>query len=158
MVAPIVSVAGEQTAIHKTFLRVDGSGKADLSKEEQREVCGPMKGGAVRLSPVAETLMVGEGIETCLSATQASMKPAWAALSTSGLMALILPPVVHTVIILVDNDLNGAGERAARTVAQRWVAEGRSVRLAIPPITGTDFNDVIMGRGCARITEACNAV
>jgi hypothetical protein len=81
---------------------------------------------------------------------QATMMPAWAALSTSGLVALILPPVAHTVIVLVDNDLNGAGERAARTVAQRWLAEGRRVRLAIPPIPGTDFNDVIMGRNYAR--------
>jgi hypothetical protein len=51
MIAPIVNVAGEQTAIHKTFLKPDGSGKADLPKEEQRETCGPMKGAAVRLAP-----------------------------------------------------------------------------------------------------------
>jgi len=29
--------------------------------------------------------MVGEGIETCLAAMQATGNPAWAALSTSGL-------------------------------------------------------------------------
>jgi putative DNA primase/helicase len=158
MVAPIVNVAGAQIAIHKTFLRPDGSGKADLPKTEQRETRGPMKGSAVRLAPIAETLMVGEGIETCLSAMQATMMPAWAALSTSGLMALILPPVVRELIILVDNDVNGAGERAARSAAERWLAEGRRVRLAIPPVPGTDFNDVITGRGYARITEVCNAV
>jgi len=34
MLAPIVNVAGEQIALHKTFLKPDGSGKADLPKAE----------------------------------------------------------------------------------------------------------------------------
>ena len=52
MVTPIVDAAGEQIAVHKTFLRPDGSGKTDLPREEQRETCGPMKGGAVWLAPL----------------------------------------------------------------------------------------------------------
>ena len=43
-------------------------------------------GGAVRLAPAAEKLMVGEGIETVLAAMQATGMPGWAALSTSGLV------------------------------------------------------------------------
>jgi hypothetical protein len=45
------------------------------------------------------------------------------------------------------------GERAARTAAQRWLAEGRRVRLAMPPEPGTDMADVLAGRGYARIAE-----
>jgi len=72
--------------------------------------------------------------------------PAWAALSTSGLVALALPPIVRRVVILADHDANGAGERAARAAAARWLAEGRLVRLALPPEPGSDFNDVLVGR------------
>jgi phage/plasmid primase-like uncharacterized protein len=96
-------------------------------------------------------LLIGEGIETCLAVMQATALPAWAALSTSGLVALVLPPVVRTVMIIADNDANGAGERAAWTAAQRWLAEGRRVRIALPPEPGTDFNDVLLGRDHARI-------
>jgi putative DNA primase/helicase len=74
----------------------------------------------------------------------ATANAAWAALSTSGMVALALPAIVREVIILADNDRSGAGERAARTAAQRWLAEGRNVRLALPPELGTDFNDVLI--------------
>ena len=56
--------------------------------------------------------MVGEGIETCLAAMQATGHPAWAALSTSGLRALDLPDDVRDVIVLADGD--DPGEAAAR--------------------------------------------
>jgi hypothetical protein len=48
---------------------------------------------------------------------------------------------------------NGAGERAARAAAQRWLGEGRNVRLALPPEPGTDFADVLLGHAYARIHE-----
>jgi putative DNA primase/helicase len=96
--------------------------------------------------------MIGEGLETCLSAVQATGMPAWAALSTSGMVALILPASVRTVIILADHDRSGAGERAARTAAVRWLAEGRRLRIALPPEPGTDFAD-LLGRAYARIDK-----
>jgi hypothetical protein len=86
--------------------------------------------------------MVGEGIETCLSAMMAKGIPAWAALSTSGLRALDLPDHVRDVIVLADGD--AAGEAAARNCAFRWKREGRRVRIARPP-AGMDFNDLLIG-------------
>jgi putative DNA primase/helicase len=148
MVARITNVDGELIGIHRTFLRPDGSGKADV--DPQKAMLGLARGGAVWLAPAAETLMVAEGIENGAAAMQSSGMPAWAALSTSGMIGLILPAVIRTVVILADNDIDGAGERAARTAAQRWLIEGRRVRLAMPPVPGTDFNDVIQGRGYAR--------
>jgi phage/plasmid primase-like uncharacterized protein len=53
---------------------------------------------------------------------------------------------VRQVIILADHDSSGAGEHAARVAAQRWLAEGRRVWIAMPPEPGTDFNDVLVGR------------
>lgn len=110
---------------------------------------GRAAGGAVRLAPAAETLMLGEGLETALAAMTATTLPAWAALSTSGLMTLALPAIVQRVVILADNDANGAGERAACTAAARWLAEGRRVHFAMPPAGGTDFNDMLIDRGRA---------
>lgn len=138
---------GEPVGIHRTFLAPDGNGKARL--ESQKMMLGPCRSGAVRLADAGELLMVGEGIETCLAAMQASRLPAWAALSTSGLRALDLPKDVRDVIVLADGD--EAGETAARDCALRWKRQGRRVRIARPP-QGMDFNDMLLGRG-PRIEE-----
>ncbi len=132
---------GTPLAIHRTFLARDGRGKAPV--DPAKMMLGPCRGGAVRLADPGDVLMVGEGIETCLAAMQATGQPAWAALSTSGLRTLDLPASVRDVIILADGD--DPGEAAARDGALRWMQEGRRVRIARPP-RGMDFNDVLMGR------------
>lgn len=132
---------GTPIAIHRTFLARDGGGKAPV--DPTRMMFGPCRGGAVRLAQAGDVLMVGEGIETCLSAMQATGHPAWAALSTSGLRALDLPDAVREVIVLADGD--DPGEAAARDCALRWRGQGRHVRIARPP-RGMDFNDVLLGR------------
>ena len=93
---------------------------------------GPCRGGAVRLAPAGDVLLVGEGIETCLAAMQATGMPAWAALSTSGLRTLDLPKGVGEVIVLADGDPGGEAA-APRPAALRWKSEGRRVRIARPP-------------------------
>jgi putative DNA primase/helicase len=132
---------GAPVAVHRTFLARDGGAKAPV--DPQKMMLGPCRGGAVRLADPGEVLMVGEGIETCLAAMQASGHPAWAALSTSGLRALDLPKDVRDVIVLADGD--EAGEAAARDCALRWKREGRRVRIARPP-QGMDFNDMLSGQ------------
>jgi putative DNA primase/helicase len=128
-------------AVHRTFLARDGRGKAPV--EPQKMMLGPCRGGAVRLAARGVGMMVGEGIETCLAAMQATGQPAWAALSTSGLRGLDLPTDVREVAILADGD--EPGEAAARDAALRWRREGRRVRIARPP-QGLDFNDLLLGR------------
>jgi hypothetical protein len=132
---------GTPLAIHRTYLGRDGAGKAPV--EPQRMMLGPCNGGVVRLADASDVLMVGEGIETCLAAMQATGNPVWAALSTSGLRALDLPKDVRDVIVLADGD--EAGEAAARDCAWRWKREGRRVRIARPP-QGLDFNGLLTGR------------
>jgi hypothetical protein len=141
MIALVLRGTDDQPlGIHRTFLAADGRGKATV--EPERLLLGPCRGGAVQLAPVShgDTLLVGEGIETTLTAMQASGHPGWAALSTSGLRALVLPPRVRQVIVLADGD--DPGEAAAVAAAQRWVNEGRQVRIARAP-RGQDFNDVL---------------
>ena len=128
-------------AIHRTFLARNGVGKALV--DSQKLMLGPCRGGAVRLAEPTDTLMIGEGIETCLAAMQETGHPAWAALSTSGLRGLDLPSQVRYVIVLADGD--DPGEAAARESAMRWKTDGRHVRIARPP-KGMDFNDMLMDR------------
>jgi hypothetical protein len=138
MVALVTNGAdGTPLAIHRTFLGRDGGGKASV--EPQKMMLGPCRGGVVRLAEPTELLMVGEGIETCLAAIQATGHPAWAALSTSGLRSLELPNCVRDVVVLADGD--DPGEEAAQACAGRRKREGRRVRIARPP-RGMDFNDL----------------
>ena len=137
---------GTPMGIHRTFLARDGEGKAPV--ESEKMMLGPCCGGAVRLADPGDVLMVGEGIETCLAAMKATGHPAWAALSTSGLKALVLPPEIKSVIVLADGD--EAGEAAAQKCAERWKRQGRLVRIARPP-KGMDFNDMLLSR--ARSTK-----
>jgi putative DNA primase/helicase len=142
MVAGITDAADRPVGVHRTFLARDGRGKAPV--EPARLSLGPTSGSAVRLAPATAEILVGEGIETCLTAMQATGRPAWAALSAGGLRALVLPPVVRSIVILADNDDGGEGKDAAQEAAQRWLQEGRRVRVALPP-AGCDFNDLLRG-------------
>ncbi len=149
MVAAIVDRNGDQIAVHKTFLRPDGANKAALPKEQQRETCGPMKGGAVRLaSPRPDcTLLVGEGIETVLSAMQLFELPGWAAICAGGIEALDLPRNILNVTIAADSDASLTGQRAALIARERWEREGRHVEILAPPAAGMDFNDILQAAG-----------
>ena len=142
MVALVTNGAdGMPVAIHRTYLARDGSGKAPI--DPQKMMLGPCRGGAVRLAGPGDVLMIGEGVETCLAAMQASGHPAWAALSTSGLRSLDLPTNVRDVIVLADGD--EAGDAAVHDCGSRWKRQGRRVRVARPP-QGMDFNDMLLGR------------
>ncbi len=130
-------------AVHRTFLNQDGSEKAPV--RNPKKLFGRVKRGAVRLAPATETLVIGEGIETCLSVMEATGLPAWAALSSSFLPAVLLPemPLASTVIIAADND--GAGMSAAGRAMGIWREDGRKVFVAKPPGSINDFNDLLRG-------------
>jgi putative DNA primase/helicase len=138
MVAAVQNADGTIVAIHRTFLKGDGSGKAAV--EFQKMMLGPCAGGAVRFGRPASVIAIAEGIETALSIAQACPDLAvWAALSASGIRALRLPQVVGEVIIAADGD--DAGESAAQVAAQRFLREGRLVRIG-RPIGSKDFNEM----------------
>jgi hypothetical protein len=50
-----------------------------------------------------------------------------------------------TIIMCADHDANSTGLKAAQLAAQKWIAEGRCVKITIPPHENTDFNDVLRG-------------
>jgi phage/plasmid primase-like uncharacterized protein len=140
MVAEVVDATGAFLAVHRTFLLRDGSGKASV--EPQRASLGSPWSGAVRIDPIAEELVIGEGIETSASAGRLLNLRAWAAISAGNMaQGLMLPAEVRRVVIAADAD--PPGERAARSAALRWQRECRTVEIARPDVPGFDFNDVL---------------
>ena len=159
MIALVEHVEFDSVVIHRTWLQADGAAKASF--RDPRLSLGPVGGAAIRLAEARadQPLIVAEGIETAASAMLVMGWPGWAALSASGIERLILPPLplAATVFIAADNDPSGTGERAARAAAERWIAEGRKVRIALPPVLGSDWNDVLLGKDRYELREACNA-
>jgi hypothetical protein len=134
---------GDGFAVHRTYLRTDGSGKAALAPDKM--MLGAVAGGAVRLTDGPGRLVVAEGIETALSLACGLLSgPAriWAALSTSGMQSLRLPDIPGRLCIAPDGDK--AGQGAALTLADRASREAWAVSILSPP-TGGDFNDVLCG-------------
>ena len=130
-------------AVHCAYLNENGS-KADGNPP--RAFFGPVAGAAVRIGNLrpGEWLALGEGVETSASVTVACKFPAWAALSAGGLTQLLLPPEATHVLICADNDATGVGQQAAYDAASRFLTEGRRVRVALPPTTGSDLNTMLL--------------
>lgn len=128
-------------AVHRTYLRADGSGKADA--EPAKAMLGSTQGGAVRLSRAGGSLVVAEGIETALSLCSGLLRApaaAWAALSTSGLRGLHLPRQPGRITIASDGDK--PGRDAAHALAARAYALGWAVSL-LPAPAKRDWNDIL---------------
>lgn len=136
-------IENEPRAVQATWLAVDGSAKAAV--EPARKTFGSAGGAAVRLIEGDDVLVVGEGVESVLSAIQALGEGGYALLGTSGLKAIALPEIwrARRVIIAADNDESGAGLKAAHEAARRLVEDRGflDVCIALPPDAGTDFND-----------------
>jgi putative DNA primase/helicase len=140
MMALVLDVAGSPMALHRTYLKPDGTGKADA--DPPRAGLGAHAGGAIRLHTAAPELVIAEGIETSASAGRLLGLPAWAAISAGNLArTLALPHEVRAVVIAADPD--PPGMRAANAAAARWQAEGRRVRIATPNKPECDFNNLL---------------
>lgn len=138
---------GEGFAVHRTFLRADGTGKAPV--EPAKAMLAATAGGAVRLAHGPGRLVVGEGIESTLSLLSGLLDgPAtvWATLSTSGMRGLHLPPQPGRLTVACDGD--EPGRAAAFALAERAHALGWAVGI-LDPGDGLDFNDVLTGKAVA---------
>jgi len=134
-------------AVHRTYLRPDGSGKASI--DPNKMMLGATAGGAVRLADGPSRLAVGEGIESTLSLLCGLLDgpvTAWAALSTSGLRGLHLPARPGRLTIACDGD--GPGREAGHALAERAHALGWAVGI-LDPGDGRDWNDILTGKAVA---------
>jgi len=129
MIARVQDVHGEIRAVHRTYLDQSGPGKALVATP--KKAFGAVRGGAIRLIDLGETLALAEGVETALAVQEATATAAWATLGASGMRTVVLPPQVQRVEIWVDRD--EAGRQAADALAVRLHREGRVVFLILPP-------------------------
>lgn len=146
MIAPVTDMDGRSIAAHVTYLTGSASKNAVGANGKARRMFGKVGGGLVALKPAdpKRPFIIGEGIETALSAMQITGFPGGAALS-AGNMAKIDPPKCSEVIIAADADKPGI--EAAEQLAGRLAAAGYKVRIATPTTTGNDWNDELTARG-----------
>ncbi|MFG1464198.1 toprim domain-containing protein [Xanthobacter sp. DSM 24535] len=134
-------------AAHLTFIGADAL-KAPI--EPPRLFVGSPGGGGVCLSIGPGPTVIGEGIESTLSA--ARMLPGhgtvWAALSASGMAMFRLPDSAGQLVIAVDADQ--VGRDAGHVLGKRALAMGWHVSWAEPP-DGLDWNDVLQDKQEGRL-------
>ncbi|MDP2228319.1 MAG: toprim domain-containing protein [Moraxellaceae bacterium] len=156
MLAAITDGAGQHVGTHRTWLARDGYGmwhKAPL--RDPKKTLGRYAGGfiplwrgasgkALREAPAGEALAMAEGIETALSVALACPElRVVAAVALANMGSVILPASVAHVILCADNDADNPKAAAMlERAADRFVAQGRDVRIARPPV-GKDFNDTL---------------
>ena len=139
MVAAITGADRKVLAVQRTFLRVDGRGKANVN--EPKLSLGAMGAGAVRLGPAGPVLGIAEGVESGLSAAQLFGLPIWCSLSCSRLDRLWLPPETLEVHIFGDNGTRG--HEGAERAAKAYQTQGRRVVVRFPPERFGDWNDAL---------------
>ena len=140
MVAMVQAPDGSFTGVHVTYLLPDGSNKRrDLPND--RLVFGCPAAGAIRLAAALDDLAVGEGIESTVSYMQEFGVAGWAAINTSGVRSIILPPppLAFMVTLIGENDA-GPSEKAIAAATARLRLEGRLVGSAFPSEEFKDFN------------------
>ncbi|AQQ03931.1 DNA primase [Roseibium algicola] len=148
MVAAVTDLGGRQTGAHRTWLAVDGSGKAVV--ETPRRAMGDLLGHGVRFGVAQDVLAAGEGIETVLSARSAGVElPVLAALSAAHLAAIQFPKGLRRLYVLCDRD--PAGEGAWEVLLAR-AAEAGIEALVLTSRLG-DFNDDLRCDGIDALRE-----
>jgi hypothetical protein len=128
-------------AVHRTALTTENP-----PRRIDRKSLGPTTGGAIKISPDHEVhsgLLIGEGIETVLSASkQFQFKPVWSLIDKNGVAKFPVLSGIESVTIAVDNDPGGDGQRAAAECVQRLTQAGVEVITAQTNLV-SDFNDFI---------------
>jgi hypothetical protein len=157
MVAAVRNRAGDVTAVHCTFLRRDGAGKADV--ENPKLMFGEVRGSVIRiargrhnetpeeaaLSGRRTILVVTEGVEDALSVALALPEArVWAATSLGNLGNV---PVDHAcvgrVVVAADNDWQTP---KAIEAFERAIEQLQLTGIAISVMRahdGKDFNDLL---------------
>lgn len=141
LIVPIEEDAGV-VAIHRTFLRPDGRGKAEMS--EPKWMLGNPGSGAVRWGgvPTDGVLRLAEGVEDAASVMNmlGAGLSVWPVLGIERYQAVAIPESVHTVVIYSQH--GGEAARAIERATPHLTAHGRQLIIKPPPHAG-DWNDLL---------------
>jgi Toprim domain-containing protein len=137
LIAPFRSIDSDSiTGIHRIALNDDGSKRG-------RRMLGVVRRTAIKLDQInGHSLVIGEGVETCMAARQLRLKPVWALGSVGAISFFPLLDGIKELIVLGEHD--EASTRAADICISRWRKAGRRVRIAIPDPGYSDFNDILI--------------
>lgn len=137
LIAACQDTQGAVVGVQRIFLQRDGS-RAPLPRPKLS--LGAIKGGALRLGPVADQIIVCEGPED--GVTLHEMFPTtsvWVALGSGNMPFMILPESVRRVLVAGDN--NASGRRAAQDACEVFRSQGRNAGSIFPDAAYEDFND-----------------
>ena len=178
MLAAVQRPSGSVMGVHRTWIDVDrprGKARIELAGQPQpvKKTWGSIKGGAIRLHTPSgdwDTLVMGEGIETTLTALVSGRYPGaafWAGVSLGNIAgrrrsgpglkfaglpdmqdaAAFVPPLwVRQLVLIEDGDSEPKFTRASMlSGARRAMAciPGLSARI-VPCPDGEDLNDVLL--------------
>lgn len=133
------AITCEPMSLHRTWIGPDGSKRGTPPRMLLK---GHTKiGGVVMLWPseaVTHGLAVAEGIETALAAGHVNT-PVWSLIDAGNLAQFPVLDGIDALTIFADHD--NAGMNAAQSVATRWRAAGREVRVFMPRTKGHDVAD-----------------
>lgn len=182
MLAAVMSPRDAVAGVHRTWIDLDRpKGKARITHKGEdlaaKKTLGSIKGGAIRLQlrPPARLMVMGEGIETTLTACVADDRPHtafWAGVSLGNMAgrrilrgtgmkyagvpdltdetAFIPPPWVEHLVFIQDGDSEPRATRA------QLVAGLRRARAMVPGVArisivhageGRDLNDILIDEG-----------
>jgi putative DNA primase/helicase len=143
LLAAFRSIDGEDiTAVHR--IRLD---QPQSWPKADRRMLGLVHRAAVKFDSVATTLMIGEGVETCLAARQYMATgdiehvPVWALGSVGAISFFPVLDRIKRLIVLGESG-EASGE-AVRLCGRRWQHAGRRVQVLYSEI-GSDVNDALM--------------
>ena len=156
MVAAINDGSGAHLATHRTYLERAGGGWMKLRNVPAKLSLGDFVSGSIRIwrgaskralvdAAPEEPIVIGEGIETCLSIAIACPElRVLCAVSLSNMASVWLPPQTRMVVLAADNDTHPQARQALQRAVNAHIAAGREVRVARAR-DGNDFNDVLQG-------------
>ena len=140
-----VSLDEGPIAIHRTFLSETTLEKAEFGNPKR--ALGELGAGAVRLfPPVGGKLGLAEGIESALSARALTSIPVWATLGNKRFGIVAIPDSVTELHLFVDADKGG--KIAAERAFDAYGRDSQTIKVRIPSVPGTDWNDELV-RWCA---------
>ncbi|HJK87913.1 MAG: toprim domain-containing protein [Candidatus Megaira endosymbiont of Mesostigma viride] len=127
-------------ALHHTYLKADGIGKADISPNKM--ILGKVKAGALVITPATSTLVIAQEIGTALSVYATTGFSTWANFSSWGMVNVQVPPIDTAQKIIIAADADATGITSANKLATKLLEEGYKVSIAMPS-QGTDFNNLL---------------
>ena len=137
LIAAVQQLNGDITAVQRIYLTTDPRG----TWKQKRLSLGPIKGGAVRLTPPAASLQITESVEDGLALLQMTGRPTWAVPGAGFIKNLEPPAEVREVVLAPDAD--EAGLAAIAKAASKLAKLGLTIGTMLPPVDGADWCDML---------------